>query len=73
MHSPAAVTLGAGVQWHEAYDAIQAYDRLVVGGHSIGGVSWRCWGLGTPRLTQRSFCYVWPTLVIISHQCSPHN
>jgi len=37
MHSLAAVTLGAGVQWHEAYDAIEAYDRLVVGGHSIGG------------------------------------
>jgi hypothetical protein len=37
IHSIAAVTLGAGVQWHEAYDAIEAYDRLVVGGHSIGG------------------------------------
>jgi hypothetical protein len=29
--------LGAGVQWHEGYDEIQAYGRLVVGGHSIGG------------------------------------
>jgi hypothetical protein len=37
MHPFAAVTLGAGVQWHEAYDAIESYDRLVVSGHSIGG------------------------------------
>jgi len=28
--------LGAGVQWHGAYDETQAYGRLVVGGHSIG-------------------------------------
>ena len=26
-----------GIQWHEAYDAIEAYDRLVVGRHSIAG------------------------------------
>jgi len=37
MHPLAAVTLGAGVQWHEAYDAIEVYDLLVVGEHSIGG------------------------------------
>jgi hypothetical protein len=37
MHPFAAVTLGAGVQWHEAYDAIEVYGRLVVSGHSTGG------------------------------------
>jgi len=37
MHLPAAVTLGAGVQLHEAYDATEVYDRLVVGGHSMVG------------------------------------
>ena len=37
MHPFAAVTLSAGIQWHEAYDPIEAYGRLVVGGHSIGG------------------------------------
>jgi hypothetical protein len=30
MHPLAAVTLGAGVQWHDAYDAIEAYDRLLL-------------------------------------------
>jgi hypothetical protein len=33
----AAMTLGAGVQWHEAYDAVQAQGRVLVGGISIGG------------------------------------
>ncbi|EGN97606.1 hypothetical protein SERLA73DRAFT_110899 [Serpula lacrymans var. lacrymans S7.3] len=32
-----AITLGAGVQWHEAYDAIQAQGRVMVGGASAGG------------------------------------
>ena len=32
-----AVTLGAGVQWHEAYDAVNQYDRMMVGGASLGG------------------------------------
>ncbi|KAF9236124.1 hypothetical protein BU15DRAFT_50483 [Melanogaster broomeanus] len=32
-----AVTLGAGVQWHEAYDAVNQYGRMMVGGASVGG------------------------------------
>ncbi|KAF9236144.1 hypothetical protein BU15DRAFT_77244 [Melanogaster broomeanus] len=32
-----AVTLGAGVQWQEAYDAVNQYGRMVVGGYSAGG------------------------------------
>ncbi|KAL4064183.1 hypothetical protein V8B97DRAFT_2105927 [Scleroderma yunnanense] len=32
-----AVTLGAGVQWHEAYDAVNQYGRMMVGGTSLGG------------------------------------
>ncbi|KAN0101201.1 hypothetical protein V8E55_001185 [Tylopilus felleus] len=32
-----AVTLGAGVQWHEAFDAVNNYGRLMVGGSSAGG------------------------------------
>ncbi|KAF6760509.1 FAD binding domain-containing protein [Ephemerocybe angulata] len=32
-----AITLGAGVQWVEAYKAIHAKGRIVVGGVSIGG------------------------------------
>ncbi|KAF9222133.1 FAD-binding domain-containing protein [Gyrodon lividus] len=32
-----AVTLGAGVQWHEAYDAVNQYGRMMVGGASAGG------------------------------------
>jgi FAD/FMN-containing dehydrogenase len=31
------MTLGAGVQWHEAYDAVQAQGRVLVGGISPGG------------------------------------
>jgi len=45
MHPLAAVTLGAAFNGTRpmsqskrgAYDAVEAYDRLVVGGHSIGG------------------------------------
>lgn len=33
----AAITLGAGVQWHEAYDAVQTHGRVMVGGISLGG------------------------------------
>ncbi|KAF9236140.1 hypothetical protein BU15DRAFT_77240 [Melanogaster broomeanus] len=32
-----AVTLGAGVQWHEAYDAVNQYGRMMVGAYSAGG------------------------------------
>ncbi|CAA7268663.1 unnamed protein product [Cyclocybe aegerita] len=32
-----AITLGAGVQWHEAYDYVNQQGRFVVGGISIGG------------------------------------
>ncbi|KIJ13625.1 hypothetical protein PAXINDRAFT_116940 [Paxillus involutus ATCC 200175] len=32
-----AVTLGAGVQWHEAYDAVNQRERMMVGGISAGG------------------------------------
>ncbi|KAH7909424.1 hypothetical protein BJ138DRAFT_1155354 [Hygrophoropsis aurantiaca] len=32
-----AITLGAGVQWYEAYEAVQAKGRVVVGGASVGG------------------------------------
>ncbi|EEB95858.1 hypothetical protein MPER_05108, partial [Moniliophthora perniciosa FA553] len=32
-----ALTLEAGVQWHEAYDAAEQNDRVVVGGLSAGG------------------------------------
>ncbi|ESK88031.1 fad binding domain-containing protein [Moniliophthora roreri MCA 2997] len=32
-----ALTLGAGVQWHEAYDAAEQNGRVVVGGISAGG------------------------------------
>lgn len=31
-----ALTLGAGVQWHEAYDAAEANGRFVLGGLSAG-------------------------------------
>ena len=31
-----ALTLGAGVQWHEAYDAAQQQGRFIVGGISLG-------------------------------------
>ncbi|KAH0838842.1 hypothetical protein J3R83DRAFT_7252 [Lanmaoa asiatica] len=31
------VTLAAGVQWHEAYTAVNDYGRLMVGGISVGG------------------------------------
>ncbi|KAJ7601175.1 hypothetical protein C8J56DRAFT_27936 [Mycena floridula] len=30
------ITLGAGVQWHEAYDAIQTHGRFLVGGLAAG-------------------------------------
>ena len=33
----AVVTLGAGVQWHEAYAAVNARGRDIVGGVSAGG------------------------------------
>ncbi|KAG9310435.1 hypothetical protein JVU11DRAFT_9575 [Chiua virens] len=32
-----AITLGAGVQWHEAYAAANNHGRLIVGGASYGG------------------------------------
>lgn len=32
-----AVTLGAGVQWYEAYAAVNEHGRLMVGGVSTGG------------------------------------
>ncbi|KAF8629481.1 hypothetical protein AX15_003414 [Amanita polypyramis BW_CC] len=32
-----AITLGAGVQWYEAYNAVNVLGRVVVGGLSIGG------------------------------------
>ncbi|KDQ63536.1 hypothetical protein JAAARDRAFT_169472 [Jaapia argillacea MUCL 33604] len=32
-----AITLEAGVQWHEAYSAAEANGRLIIGGVSIGG------------------------------------
>lgn len=32
-----ALTLGAGVQWHEAYDAAESHGRYLVGGVSRGG------------------------------------
>ena len=31
------MTLGAGVQWQEAYAAVNDYGRLVIGGFSAGG------------------------------------
>lgn len=31
------MTLGAGVQWHEAYAAVNNYGRMMVGGLSDGG------------------------------------
>ena len=31
------MTLGAGVQWYEAYAAVNNYGRLMVGGLSAGG------------------------------------
>ena len=31
-----AVTFGAGVQWHEAYDFAQEQGRFIVGGVSLG-------------------------------------
>jgi hypothetical protein len=33
-----AVTLGAGVQWGEAYDAVNQNGRMIVGG-ALGGLS----------------------------------
>ncbi|KAF8621270.1 hypothetical protein AX15_007930 [Amanita polypyramis BW_CC] len=35
--SSKAITLGAGVQWHEAYDAAQSNGRIIAGGVSTGG------------------------------------
>ncbi|KIL58058.1 hypothetical protein M378DRAFT_87000 [Amanita muscaria Koide BX008] len=32
-----ALTIGAGVQWHDAYAAANDYGRLIVGGISVGG------------------------------------
>ncbi|OSD03413.1 FAD binding domain-containing protein [Trametes coccinea BRFM310] len=32
-----AITLGSGVQWQEAYEAVNAKDRVLVGGLSAGG------------------------------------
>ncbi|GLB39903.1 putative oxygen-dependent FAD-linked oxidoreductase family protein [Lyophyllum shimeji] len=32
-----AITLGAGVQWYEAYDAVEAEGRFILGGLSAGG------------------------------------
>ena len=32
-----AITLGAGVQWYEAYDAVDKQGRFMVGGLSPGG------------------------------------
>ena len=32
-----ALTLGAGVQWHEAYNTAESYGRTIVGGLSPGG------------------------------------
>ncbi|KAI0778209.1 FAD-binding domain-containing protein [Trametes elegans] len=32
-----AITLGAGVQWQEAYEAVNARNRVLVGGQSAGG------------------------------------
>jgi hypothetical protein len=32
-----AITLGAGVQWHEAYTAAHQAGRMVIGGVSAGG------------------------------------
>ena len=34
---PTAVTVGAGVQWHEAYDFVNQQGRMMVGGLSLGG------------------------------------
>ena len=34
IHVVAVITLGAGVQWHEAYDAAYAHNRVLVGGLS---------------------------------------
>jgi len=31
-----AVTLDTGVQWHEAYDAVSQYGRMIAGGASLG-------------------------------------
>jgi hypothetical protein len=33
----AALTVGAGVQWYDAYSAAQAQGRVIVGGISAGG------------------------------------
>ena len=32
-----AVIMGAGVQWHEAYDSAYQQGRFIVGGISLGG------------------------------------
>ena len=36
-HVLIAITLGAGVQWEEAYEAVNAKGRVLVGGLSAGG------------------------------------
>lgn len=36
-HDILVITLGAGVQWHEAYDAVYRHGRIIVGGLSPGG------------------------------------
>ena len=39
-----AITLGTGVQWHDAYDAVDQIGRMMVGGsshgRSIGAAGW---------------------------------
>lgn len=33
----AAITIGAGAQWNEVYEAVHSHGRVVVGGVSVGG------------------------------------
>lgn len=36
-YSPLAITLDAGVQWFEAYNAVETHKRVLLGGISFGG------------------------------------
>jgi FAD binding domain len=50
-----AVTLGAGVQWHDAYDFVQKQGRLVVGAAdaSVGAAGGWVMGGGHSALSPR--------------------
>ncbi|THU97180.1 hypothetical protein K435DRAFT_857803, partial [Dendrothele bispora CBS 962.96] len=55
------LTLQAGVQWFEAYDAAEANSRIIIGGVTAGGSvsSWRCRWMVTWWRTQCILASAW--------------